>query len=435
MIIRTLLEWESASYGDGPGSVPRWAAERLGRAAAASKLGEQAVELRLHDLRARHVVGVIAAEGCALEILPKIDFEQNGQDATRVRDQLVHMLAVAFDLDVASGAAASLGTQRENLLEVLIGLFARKLVDAVRQGMPRRYVRQEDDLPTLRGRLDVRRQFSTLAASPQRLACRFDEMSPDIALNQIMKAAVAKLTKLSRSTANQRVLRELGAVYVDVSAIPSRDLRWDEVVIDRTSERWRELLRLAQLLLGERFQTTSSGGSEGASLLFDMNALFEAYVARMLARVLAGTSLTVVRQGGGLFCLRDEAGRSRFQTVPDILVKQGSETVMVIDTKWKRIVDQADHDKQGVLQADIYQMMAYARLHRCSDLVLLYPHHGALRRPSPLQSRHSIAPDHVKTLTFASVDVTSHRSAQASLMKSLERLVHRQALHAEAPAA
>ena len=55
--------------------------------------------------------------------------------------------------------------------------------------MPRRYVGHEDDLSALRGRLDVKRQFTVLAASPQRLACRFDELSTDIALNRIMKAA------------------------------------------------------------------------------------------------------------------------------------------------------------------------------------------------------------------------------------------------------
>lgn len=421
MISRTLLEWGSIPYGEDPASVPRWAAERLGRAAAASKLGQQALELRLRELRAKQIVGVVVAENCALEILPKIDFEQDGQDPARVREQLVHMLAVAFDLDVASGKTASLGTQRENLLEVLIGLFAKKLVDAVRQGMPRRYVRQEDDLPTLRGRMDLRRQFTALAASPQRLACRYDEMSTDIPLNQIMKAAVAKLTKLSRSTANQRMLRELSAVYVEVGVIRPRDLRWDEIVIDRTSERWRELLRLAQLLLGERFQTTSSGGSQGFSLLFDMNALFENFIARTLAGVLACSPLKVVRQGGRLYCLRDEAGRSRFQTVPDILIKRGTETLMVIDTKWKRLSDQVDDARQGVSQSDIYQMMAYGRLYRCSDLMLLYPHHGALKNPAPLQRRHSLAPDHLESLTFASVDVTSHQSVRAGLQLSVAR--------------
>ena len=84
------------------------------------------------------------------------------------------------------------GPERYTILELLIWLYCGKLADAVRQGMPRQYTDQEDDLPTLRGRLDVTRQFSTLAVSPQKLACRFDARSPDIALNQVMRAAISK---------------------------------------------------------------------------------------------------------------------------------------------------------------------------------------------------------------------------------------------------
>jgi 5-methylcytosine-specific restriction enzyme subunit McrC len=51
---------------------------------------------------------------------------------------------------------------------------------------------------------------------------------------------------------------------------------------------------------------------------------------------------------------------------------------MVIDTKWKRISARIDDPKQGVSQADVYQMMAYGRLYGCPRLMLLYPHHGKL---------------------------------------------------------
>jgi 5-methylcytosine-specific restriction enzyme subunit McrC len=52
------------------------------------------------------------------------------------------------------------------VLELLIRLFCGRLTDAVRQGMPRRYLEHEDDLPSLRGRLDVTRQFSQHAVAP-----------------------------------------------------------------------------------------------------------------------------------------------------------------------------------------------------------------------------------------------------------------------------
>jgi 5-methylcytosine-specific restriction enzyme subunit McrC len=284
------------------------------------------------------------------------------------------MLAVALDLKIDAGQVTALDWQRETLLEILIRLFSEKLVDAVRQGMPRRYVEYADALPTLRGRLNVTRQFTALAVEPSRLACRFDALTPDIALNRIMKAAVTRLSRIARTTDNQRRLRELAFAYADIADVPVTALRWDEVTLDRTNARWRELFNLARLLLGERFQTTSSGGNDGFSLLFEMNTLFEEYVARVLRRALADTDLRVVSQGGRLYCLETDDRRGLFQTRPDILIKRGDAVVQVIDTKWKRIAARIDDPKQGVSQADVYQMMAYGRLYRCGRLTLLYPH-------------------------------------------------------------
>ncbi|MEY9584273.1 McrC family protein [Sinorhizobium fredii] len=384
MIRRTILEWEALPYGDGPGAIPVRAADRIAAVAAASPLagsgGGGVIEHGRKSLRARGVVGVVAADGCALEILPKIDFAgQLGEQAKgSIRRRLVHMLAVALDMKIDAGQVTALDWQRETLLEILIRLFSQKLVEAIRQGMPRLYVEQADELPVLRGRLDVTRQFSTLAAESARLACRYDALTPDIALNRIMKAAIGRLARIAGTGDNQRRLRELAFAYTDIADVPIAALRWDQIVLDRTNARWSELLNLARLLLGERFQTTSTGGQDGFSLLFEMNTLFEEYIARMLKRALASDDLRVVSQGGRLYCLETEDRRGLFQTQPDILLKRGDTVVQVIDTKWKRITSRIDDPKQGISQADIYQMMAYGRLYRCGHLTLLYPHHGDL---------------------------------------------------------
>ncbi len=395
MIRRTIIEWESIRYGDGDDEIPDAHASRIAAVAAASPLagrgGGGVLEHGRKALRARGVVGVIAAQGCALEILPKIDIPGvDGAEATgSIRRRLVHMLAIALDLKIDAGQVTALDWQRDTLLEILIRLFSQKLVDAVRQGMPRRYVEHADDLPTLRGRLNVTRQFTALAVEPSQLACRFDALTPDIALNRIMKAAVARLSRIARTTDNQRRLRELAFAYADIADVPVAALRWDEVTLDRTNSRWRELLNLARLLLGERFQTTSAGGSDGFSLLFEMNPLFEEYVARMLRRALADTDLRVVSQGGRLYCLETDQ-RGLFQTRPDILIKRGDDVVQVIDTKWKRIAARIDDPKQGVSQGDVYQMMAYGRLYGCDQLMLLYPHHPGISRDEGIQAAHRV---------------------------------------------
>jgi 5-methylcytosine-specific restriction enzyme subunit McrC len=202
-----------------------------------------------------------------------------------IRKRLIHMLAVALDMRIEAGDVTDHDYQRETLLEILIRLFSTKLVDAIRQGMPRRYVACADDLPLLRGRLDVTRQFTKFAASPQKLACRYDPLSEEIELNRIMKAAVVRLAGIARSADNRRRLRELAFAYAEVSDIPIALLRWDTVVIDRTNARWQQLLSLAKLLLGERFQTMSSGAGRGCS-----RARWRARAGRLWHRAVGATA-------------------------------------------------------------------------------------------------------------------------------------------------
>ena len=167
-----------------------------------------------------------------------------------------------------------------------------------------------------------------------------------------MKAAVTRLRGLARGPETRRWLADLALAYAGVAAAPRGASPWDKLTLDRTDARWRELVDLARLLLGDRFQTTSGGGGRGFSLLFDMNRLFEAYVAKMLTRALAGGDLRAAVQGGGLFCLTrigadGTAGGGCFQARPDILVKRGDDTLLIIDAKWKRLGPRIDA-AQGV---------------------------------------------------------------------------------------
>jgi 5-methylcytosine-specific restriction enzyme subunit McrC len=190
------------------------------------------------------------------------------------------------------------------------------------------------------------RQFTRHAANPGHLACRFDELSKDIALNRIMKAAVVHLSKLSRNAANQQRLRELAFVYADITEVPAPALKWKEVVIDRTNRAWQELFGMACMFLRNRYQRTSSGSGQGTALLFEMDALLEEYVGRLVLRALAKTEFRVTMQGGRLFFLTSlDDERAAFQTKPDILIWRAGQVAHVIDTKWKRISARIDDPK------------------------------------------------------------------------------------------
>ena len=338
-------------------------------AARRLKLPETAVLTRTHrGLKAGQVVGILATSGMTLEILPKID----GDDG-EVRKALVRMLTVTWGLPVADGELAALDTQRHDLLELLIRLFADRLLAAVRGGMPRRYLAYEEDLALLRGKLNVKRQLTHLAVRPDRLACRFDELSEDTPLNRVFKAAVIRLSSIARSATNTRRLAELTARFEFVHDTPNplREL----VQLDRTNTAFHDLYRLARLFLAGDWQTTTGGRAEGFTLLFAMNRLFEGFIGKSLKRALAPRPVHLQHskhcvvtssKDGGLFGLR-----------PDAVIEQP--TPIILDTKWKHLT--REEKTLGVAESDIYQMLAYAQAYDASRLILLYPWHKEIGGP------------------------------------------------------
>ena len=318
------------------------------------------------------------------------------------------MLARTLDLRIAHGALASLDWQRKNLLEILIKLFSDKLFEVVHLGLTRRYVPREGDRSALRGRLNVVRQFTVLAVAPQRLACRFHELSADIPLNQILKAAVTYLRRISRLPENQRLLSELELVFADVVAVPIDRLRWHQVILDRTNTSYHDLIVISELLLGKRFQTTSGGSEVGFTLLFEMNTLFEKFIGLSLKDYARNSGVRITLQAPRSHALLEiVSGKKRFMTKPDIVIQIDGKPIMIIDTKWKRLSPAIDDTNHGISQSDVYQMMAYAHIYQVENLLLLYPHHAELGADAGILCDHKIAGTHDTRLRVATVDLSN----------------------------
>ena len=334
------------------------------RASQRLKLPETAVlSPTRNGLKAGQVVGVLVIPGRTLEILPKIDGTEGD-----VRKALVRMLAVAWRLRLVAGEYASLKTQHHDLLEILIRLFAERLLVAVRRGLPRRYFTRREDLRLLRGSLDVVRQLTHLAVRPDLLACRFSELSEDTPLNRVLKAAVLRLASLTRSSENTRRLAELTARLESVG--DTSDPLREPVRLDRTNLVFHDLHRLARLFLAGGWQSTTSGRTAGFSLLFPMNELFEMFIGQCLKRALGPRPVRL--QDRSRHALLTESDGLLFALRPDVVIGR-SDQRMVLDTKWKRL--RPSKQKSGVERSDIYQMIAYAQAYNAKRLVLLYPWH------------------------------------------------------------
>lgn len=252
------------------------------------------------------------------------------------------------------------------------------------------------------------------------MACRYDELAADAALNRVLKTALVCLKGLSRAQDTQRTIGELLQVYDEVRLLPRTALPWHEIVLDRSNSGWRDLLGLARLLLGSRFQTTSAGETRGFALLFEMNMLFEEFVGRALRRALGRTDARVTLQGPRAYALHHPTqGHRLFATRPDIVVTRENRPILILDTKWKRLTGGFEDRRRGVAQADVYQMMAYAQIYGCRRLVLVYPHHAGLLESAGCMASYGITNHHDSRIALLTVDLTNPASVPTQLQAAI----------------
>lgn len=339
-------------------------------------------------ISAQQYVGVHQLGRHTIEVLPKIDSAANN-----VRQNLVAMLAETLQLDISAGEIARVGQQNHGILEILIKLFCERLFAQVRRGLVRRYETQEANLSVLRGKLGVVEQVRLNGANPERLFCRYDEFLDDNPLNQIFKAAVRLLLKTSRELSNQRKLAELLLIFDGVTDFAAHSLPWTRVSFDRTSDRYKPCFKLAELFLRRCPPDVTGGIVQGISLFFDMNVLFEEYIGRVAEKSMRLDGIRVClqgRNGNQKYAAVDSFNKSAFAMRPDVIGRREGEIVWILDTKWKTLSPEERRD--GVSQADLYQMYAYASCYACPRVILLYPHHLELGGEPGVRGTYSLNP-------------------------------------------
>ena len=371
-----------------PASVFNWLAGQCQRAADAG----DAAWLRWAQRRGRRViqvtsfVGVIRApEGYQIEVLPKVG-KVIGGAAVEARQLLIEMLCCLHGFRHVVTDSAKLSAARMLLLEVFISEFLRTVEHIVKRGLRSDYRQRQDNLFALRGKLMMSPHLRQNLFRADRFFTEHDEFSTDRPENRLLRAALRRVLLLTGSQANQQLARELDFVFADVP--PSKQTRIDfqQVRLDRGMGYYADALAWARLILDEESPLTGSGRHIAPSLLFPMEAVFEAYVAKHLSRQLA-TSLILKAQARSHHLVR-HCEQNWFRLKPDLLVRNSDRDLLVLDTKWKLLdgLKANGTDKYGLSQGDFYQLQAYglSYLDGAGDVVLIYPRTDAFTDPLPV---------------------------------------------------
>ncbi len=329
-------------------------------------------------------VGVIRAPcGFQIEVLPKTGRNTSPEEA---RALLIEMLKCLAEFRHIKTANADLVAERMPLLEVFIQQFLLAVGSLVKRGLRSDYVVRQDSLFALRGRLLVTRQISQNLVRRDRFFTEHDEFSQDRAENRLVHTALRHVLTLCRSQESQRAARELSFVFADVPLSVDVALDIQRIRLDRGMGYYESALDWAKLILQGLSPISGMGKHHAPSLLFPMEAVFEAYVEKHLASQLRPDFVLKAQASSQHLVVHDD--QRWFRLKPDLLVKEKQTTRLVLDTKWK-LLDGAKkngREKYQLSQADFYQLYAYGHhyLDGAGDIVLIYPKTDAFTQPLPV---------------------------------------------------
>ena len=371
-----------------PPSVFTWLESQALRAA---EVGESAW-VRVTQRRGRRAVqvtsfvGVIRApDGFQIEVLPKVGKSIGGGDA-QARRLLIEMLRCLGGFRHVQTDSATLVATHMPLLEVFIGEFLRAVAHIVKRGLRSDYSSRQDNLFALRGKLLMATHLRQNLFRADRFFTEHDQFSTDRPENRLLHAALRRALSWTAAQAHQQLARELCFVFAEVPQSERPAVDFSRVRLDRGMGHYADALAWARLILDDESPLTGAGGHRAPSLLFPMEAVFEAYVAKHLARQLVHPF--TLRTQARSFSLVRHLEQDWFRLKPDLLVQEAGKNRLILDTKWKLLDDgkATGADKYGLDQGDFYQLHAYGQsyLDGQGDVVLIYPRTDAFDQALPV---------------------------------------------------
>ena len=297
-------------------------------------------------VQAKNFVGVIRLpSGFQIEILPKMD-----APVDKLRGLVVEMLRTLKDFAGKKFLDAQLDTTRLDLCEIFIRIYLEKVLELVKRGLKSSYVLREDNLNFFKGKLRVNENLRRNFAHREKFFVAFDEYGIDRPEHRLIKSALIKFRR-------NKLARRLLTCFDSVAASNNYSNDFAAISIDRTNREYKIVMNWTRkILAGESF-TPFGGKSEAVTLLFDMNKLFEAYVADHVKKNFSDRfAVKIQAQEKFLF-----DNSTDYKLTPDILL-EGDEKI-ILDTKWKF----------EIAPSDMYQMFAYAKRYGARKIFLLCP--------------------------------------------------------------
>ena len=343
----------------------------------------------------KNYVGVIQVGGLTIEILPKADKKADA-DKSLWQSVLLNMLKVCKRIRVESVSETQLKKRHHSILDVYFEMYLAEIERLVNKGLIKRYQKNQSNQNALKGKLLFAKNIQQNLVHRERFYCEHQVYDRNHLLHQILYKGLRILKTFVNDALKDRLNRLLFE-FQEIDNIEISEKHFRKIVFDRKNSDYQKAFDIAKIIILNYSPSLNYGSENLLTLLFDMNALWEEYIFRILQKHKKDEEKVFFQDSKKFWknkCIR-----------PDIILQIEQKT-FVIDTKWKIIETNNPSDE------DLKQMFVYNLHWDAEKALLLYPKTG--QTDSSFEEFHYDKLDPKKKCKTGFVDITEGGSIKSS---------------------
>ncbi|WMX17126.1 5-methylcytosine restriction system specificity protein McrC [Aureispira sp. CCB-E] len=313
-------------------------------------------------IKFRQYVGVLKIGNTTIEVLPKagkIDNKETWQN------RLIEMLKAVGMFNIHAPSSSNLNIKQNSILDLYFELFITEIEYLLHRGLIKKYNKKEGNQLALKGKIKFNKHIQQNLIHQERFYIAYTNYDINHKLHAILYKT---LLVLRRINLNPSLISKIGKILLDFPPMPNikvTPVLFEKIVYNRKNTSYKTAIDIAQLILLNYHPNITQGNNHVLALMFDMNLLWEQFVAVSLQK---NNSFKISTQSSKNFWKPSKGYASRLR--PDIIIELDKKKY-VLDTKWKNLYNTNPSSN------DLRQMFAYLHYFDAKKAALVYPSYAS----------------------------------------------------------
>ena len=270
---------------------------------------------------------------------------------------IYHMMAYAFNTLTLS--------QYENVeaesFDHIDDLFATLLIigmnTQIKRGLAKGYIRHEESLKTLRGKIDLSKTLKSNTILQKELICGFDEYSENILLNKVVKTVLVDL--LRKPNVKKKSKEKIKRILLYLSSVEEIDLKtfnFKRIEISRHHQEYKILIYISYLYQQNHIMSNVNTGLNISSLhdSQELHSLFENFVLSYYK-----IHYPEYKPSGKVMNWDSENIHNLLPVMKTDINLETENRTLIIDTKYYQNMYSTSYEVTRLLSSHVYQIYAY----------------------------------------------------------------------------